>query len=149
MDPYQHHYKKFIIENFLNLPLYTESNLNQLYSFFGKIDKNSDGVLTWDEFRAGFFAQRRLTELFEECDLDHNGKVSETELIKAFRLDEKLKNRMPSVQKFAREELHKKFERADLNSDGELTWDEFLAAFFKVESGRSEEEPEAKRKRID
>merc|ERR1712181_85313 len=101
-----------------------------------------------DEFRAGFFAQRRMKELFSECDLDHNGKVSEIELIKAFRLDEKLKNHMPSVQRFAREELHKKFERADSNSDGELSWDEFLTAFFKVEAGASEEQPEAKRKRV-
>jgi Ca2+-binding EF-hand superfamily protein len=114
---------------------------------FKRIDANSDGSLSWEEF-VGAAAQKRasvsmastalvevmqsdegrksLKQFFDSLDKDSNGKVSSKEWGHALG-----KNKEVMAKYFGGAtpaEIGQAFKRIDANHDGNLTWEEFVGA---------------------
>merc|ERR1712193_518890 len=114
---------------------------------FKRIDSNSDGNLTWEEFVAAADAKMakvdscaakvaevmqtddgkaELKAFFDLLDKDQNGKVSSKEWGHALGKQKDLMAKYFGGLTPA--EIGQAFKRIDVNKDGNLTWEEFESA---------------------
>lgn len=114
---------------------------------FKRIDANSDGNLSWEEFEAAAMkklasvdtgaiqmvqalqsdeGKAELRTFFDSLDKDHNGKVSSKEWGHALGKNKEIMSKYFGGSTPA--EIGQAFKRIDVNSDGNLSWEEFVAA---------------------
>jgi Ca2+-binding EF-hand superfamily protein len=86
---------------------------------FEKIDQNSDGKISPDEFAAAHKAK------FTKMDTNGDGKLSVDEMLTAEEHHEKMTGKAPS--KAMTEMMTEKIKKMDTNGDGFLSEEEFMA----------------------
>lgn len=128
--------------------LMKDAKMNPDQSVWRNLDKNQDGRITWDEFKASLYevateivkqesdlpavelpadekALMQLKKVFDSLDKNHDESVDKDELSAGLNKDEKL------IQLIAEANFNTLgfvFEQLDANQDGKVTWEEFQAA---------------------
>lgn len=100
-----------------------DKDINNLVTEFNKIDKDGDGEISIDEFRAAVTALGKKTpeeieQVFKEIDVDKSGKINYTEFIAAT---------MNQSVYLKEEKLFQAFKMFDKNNDGFISAEEVKA----------------------
>ena len=94
-------------------------NIEHIEEIFKSIDTDGSGCIEYTEFISAsldqslYLKKEKLKEAFSLFDLDHNGKISNSEISKVLGMDKGSK------------EISKIIEKYDTNKDGEIDFDEF------------------------
>jgi len=89
---------------------------------YEQLDLDSDGKVTVLEFMKTLHTQQHLVDLFSKCDQNHDGFVDKIELAAALKNDDTLLRRGRAIGL----KPVMVFEQLDLNGDGKLTLSEFM-----------------------
>ena len=96
-------------------------NIDHIEEIFKSIDTDGSGCIEYTEFisasldKSLYLRKEKLKEAFSLFDVDHNGKISNTEIAKVLGIDKRSK------------EISKIIEKYDQNKDGEIDFEEFFA----------------------
>jgi calcium-dependent protein kinase len=144
--------------------LLTQEEQTEIINHFQLMDENNDGFLSKQELKDGFkkmgkdFTEEEIEKMYDEIDLDGNGKISYSEFLAAaidkenFLSDERIMKVFKMVDtdkngKLSIEELESVFKNnkdflkgdwdelmseADLNGDGEIDFKEFKILLLKL-----------------
>lgn len=98
----------------------SEDEIKELSEQFTKLDKNGDGVLTFEEMQAGLHEigdkfQGELGQIFESIDTDKNGTINYTEFVAAA---------MEKSMYLKEDKLLDAFKMFDKDRNGKITADE-------------------------
>ena len=142
----------------------TQNEQHDIINHFKAMDENNDGFLDKKELKDGFekigklYNDKEIDKLFEEIDLDGNGKISYSEFLaaainkeellsderieKVFKMVDKDKNGKLSIEEiedvfkhnkdFDKYEWTELINEVDLNGDGEIDFKEFKILLLKL-----------------
>jgi len=138
-----------------------EDEIENLKNIFISLDKNGDGVLSFDEIKEGLsklnLSANELEEIFKSVDTDKNGFINYSEFLastidkKIYLKEEKLydafrafdkdnsgklsKTEVKEILKIEEEDqkiIDDLVDKYDTNNDGEIDYNEFLQMMTKI-----------------
>ena len=115
----------------------TEENTKKINQMFKDLDKDSDGVISIEEFKDNIkktpykdtFSEEEIDKLFEEIDVDKNGLINYTELLSA----------LIDRDKFIKlEQIKECFKAYDTDNSGKISVNELKEILADAESEEQE-----------
>lgn len=112
----------FATMNYVNNCLSTEEERRQLSEIFKYLDRDNDGVLSFDELVEGYtgvysrsIAENIVDDIFLKIDMNHSGRLEYNEFVTYAMLSRKI------VQE---NKLKAAFQMFDMNADGRISLEE-------------------------